>query len=136
MEINIPSEKCMIRLRVGLEKVHYGGNLVDGAFTLGLFGDLATELLIRLDGDEGLFLRYDEVEFLAPLYGGDYVEAIGLITEKGRTSRRMNFKAYRVVTFANDPKRPSAASVLDPPQLYCRALGVCVTPADLQQNSG
>jgi len=33
---------------------HYGGSLVDGAYTLGLFGDVATEVAIVGDGDEGL----------------------------------------------------------------------------------
>ena len=42
-------------------------NLVDGARMLALFGDVATELLIRHDGDEGLFRAYDAVEFLAPV---------------------------------------------------------------------
>jgi len=127
------SQKVMIRLRISMQDAHYGGNLVDGAFTLGLFGDIATELLIRRDGDEGLFLRYDEVEFLAPLYGGDYVEAVGWITDLGRTSRKMNFEAYRVIEYLNDPARPSAARVLTEPQLYCRARGVCVTPLESQR---
>ena len=58
---------------------HYGGNLVDGARILHLFGDVATELLIRMDGDEGLFAAYDSVEFLAPVRAGDYIEAEGRI---------------------------------------------------------
>ena len=128
-------EKCTISLRVSQSEAHYGGNLVDGAFTLGLFGDLATELLIRLDGDEGLFLRYDEVEFIAPLYGGDFVKAVGWIKEVGRTSRKMVFEAYRTIAYAQDPQRPSAARVLDPPKLYCKARGVCVTPLELQSKS-
>jgi 3-aminobutyryl-CoA ammonia-lyase len=125
-------EKCSIKIRVSQSEAHYGGNLVDGAFTLRLFGDLATELLIRLDGDEGLFLRYDEVEFKAPLYGGDFVKAIAWIEEVGKTSRKMIFEAFRMIEYAHDPVRPSAAKVLDPPILYCKARGVCVTPANLQ----
>ena len=76
---------------------HYGGNLVDGARLLALFGDLATELLIRLDGDEGLFRAYDAVEFLAPVYAGDYVEVEGEITRVGGTSRAMRFEARKVI---------------------------------------
>ncbi|HCJ58156.1 MAG TPA: 3-aminobutyryl-CoA ammonia lyase, partial [Clostridiaceae bacterium] len=68
-------EKAVIRLRMSAHDAHYGGNLVDGARMLGLFGDVATELLIRNDGDEGLFCAYDMVEFLAPVYAGDYIEA-------------------------------------------------------------
>jgi 3-aminobutyryl-CoA ammonia-lyase len=89
-----------------------------------------------LDGDEGLFLRYDEVEFIAPLYGGDYVKAIGWINKVGRTSRIMEFEAYRMIAYAQDPQRPSAASLLDPPELYCKARGVCVTPIEMQSKSG
>ena len=67
--------KATIRLRMSAHDAHYGGNLVDGARMLGLFGDVATELLIRHDGDEGLFRAYDSVEFLAPVFAGDYIEA-------------------------------------------------------------
>ena len=73
--------KSTIRLRMGAEDAHYGGNLVDGAHMLHLFGDVATELLIRYDGDEGLFCAYDKVEFLAPVYAGDYIEAVGEIDQ-------------------------------------------------------
>src|SRR5207237_630877 len=75
-----PGGEVRIRLRMSQADAHYGGNLVDGARMLSLFGDVATELLIRLDGDEGLFRAYDSVEFLAPVYAGDYIEAVGKIT--------------------------------------------------------
>ena len=84
-----------IRLRMSSHDAHYGGNLVDGARMLGLFGDVATELLIRLDGDEGLFRAYDSVEFLAPVYAGDFIEAEGVITDVGNTSRKMRFRRAR-----------------------------------------
>ena len=66
---------AMIRLRMSMQDAHYGGNLVDGARLLGLFGDVATELLIMNDGDEGLFVAYDSVEFTAPVFAGDFIEA-------------------------------------------------------------
>lgn len=84
-------DKVMIRLRMGAHDAHYGGNLVDGAKMLQLFGDVATELLIRNDGDEGLFCAYDNVEFKAPVFAGDYIEAVGEITHVGNTSRKMTF---------------------------------------------
>ena len=84
-------EKVMIRVRLSAHHAHYGGGLVDGAYCMQLFGDVATELLIRNDGDEGLFRAYDNVEFLAPLYAGDYIEVTGWITSTGNTSRRMDF---------------------------------------------
>ena len=83
------------RLRMSSHDAHYGGNLVDGARMLALFGDVATELCILHDGDEGLFRAYDSVEFLAPVHAGDFIEAEGEITEVGRTSRKMRFEARR-----------------------------------------
>lgn len=106
---------------------HYGGNLVDGARMLALFGDVATELLIRLDGDEGLFVAYDSVEFLAPVYAGDFIEAEGRIVKTGNTSRRMQFEARKVIA-ARPEVNASAADVLEPPVVVCRASGTCVTP--------
>ena len=120
--------QAMIRIRLSSAEAHYGGNLVDGARVLALFGDVATELLIRLDGDEGLFLRYDEVEFLAPVYAGDYIEAVGEIVRIGNTSRTIRFEARKVIEARPEKSRPSAASFLDPPIITTRAKGVCVTP--------
>jgi 3-aminobutyryl-CoA ammonia-lyase len=108
---------------------HYGGDLVDGARMLALFGDVATELLIRLDGDEGLFVAYDSVEFLAPVFAGDYIEAEGHITRIGKTSRAMTFEARKVIA-ARPDLGASAADVLETPAIVCRASGTCVTPKD------
>ena len=83
--------RAMIRMHMSSHDAHYGGGLVDGARMLNLFGDVATELLIRLDGDEGLFRAYDSVEFLAPVKAGDFIEATGEITAVGNTSRKMTF---------------------------------------------
>ena len=120
-------EVC-IRLRMSAHDAHYGGSLVDGARILGLFGDVATELLIRHDGDEGLFVAYDLVEFLAPVYAGDYIEARGRITRVGNRSRTMEFTAHKVIA-ARPERSPSAADVLEPALLVVRASGTCVAPA-------
>ena len=125
--------KVMVRLRMGSHDAHYGGNLVDGARILGLFGDVATELLIRNDGDEGLFVAYDMIEFKAPTYAGDYIEAFGEIVSQGNTSRKMIFEAYKVVQSLNDPANPSAAAVVGPPLLVCKASGTCVVPVGKQR---
>ena len=117
----------MIRLRMSAHDAHYGGNLVDGARMLALFGDAATELLIRMDGDEGLFVAYDNVEFLAPVYAGDYIEAEGWIENVGNTSRKMRFEARKVIEARPDVNE-SAAEVLAEPIIVCRASGTCVTP--------
>ncbi len=112
---------------------HYAGGLVDGARMLNLFGDVATELLIRHDGDEGLFRAYDSVEFLAPVYAGDYIEATGTITKVGNTSRKMTFEARKVIQLNQELGSESSAEVLDEPIVVCRASGTCVTPADKQR---
>ena len=126
--------KVVLRLRMGTHDAHYGGDLVDGARMLGLFGDVATELLIRLDGDEGLFRAYDAVEFLAPVYAGDYIEAEGTITQIGNTSRKMTFEARKVIR-TEPTVSASAAVVLDPPVVVCKASGTCVTPKDKQRRA-
>ena len=100
-----------IRVRMSAHDAHYGGNLVDGAKMLELFGDVATELLIRRDGDEGLFCAYDMVEFKAPVYAGDFIEATGEIVSEGNTSRKMVFEARKVIT-ARPDINDSAAEVL------------------------
>ncbi len=125
----------MIRLRMSSQDAHYGGNLVDGAHMLALFGDVATELLIMQDGDEGLFCAYDNVEFLAPVYAGDYIEAVGEITKVGNTSRKMVFEARKVVRPRPDISA-SAADVLEEPIVVCRASGTCVVPKQCQRKNG
>jgi 3-aminobutyryl-CoA ammonia-lyase len=124
--------KVTIRLRMSQADAHYGGSLVDGARMLALFGDVATELLIRHDGDEGLFRAYDAVEFLAPVHAGDFVEATGEIATVGATSRAMKFEAWKVVSPRPD-LNDSAAEVLVEPVLVCRASGTCVVPKAKQR---
>ena len=124
--------KSLIRVRMGTGDAHYGGNLVNGAKMLDLFGDVATELLIRYDGDEGLFVAYDNVEFLAPVYAGEFIEAEGEIVSTGNSSRKMVFTARKVI-------RPlpeisvSAAEALEEPVVVCRASGTCVVPKAQQR---
>lgn len=125
-------EEVIIRLRMSSQDAHYGGNLVDGARMLGLFGDVATELLIRNDGDEGLFRAYESVEFLAPVYAGDYIEAVGKIVKVGNTSRKMVFEARKVIRPRTDINE-SAADFLETPIVVCRAIGTCVVPKDKQR---
>ena len=124
--------KSMIRVRMSAGDAHYGGNLVDGAHMLAIFGDVATELLIIQDGDEGLFCAYDNVEFLAPVHAGDFIEAVGEITHVGNTSRKMVFEARKVIAPRPDVS-PSAADVLPEPVVVCRASGTCVTPKGCQR---
>src|SRR6185437_8544280 len=124
-----------LRLRMSSHDAHYAGGLVDGARMLGLFGDVATELLIRLDGDEGLFRAYSSVEFLAPVFAGDYIEVTGKITRVGKTSRDMEFEARKVIQPLSPEKggkAVSSAEVLAKPVVVCRAKGTCVTPQELQ----
>lgn len=123
----------LIRLRISAHEAHYAGGLVDGARMLNLFGDVATELLIKSDGDEGLFVAYDSVEFLAPVHAGDYIEATGRIVAMGKSSRKMQFEAHKVIASVPVAGQPSAADVLAAPVLVCRASGTCVVPAACQR---
>jgi 3-aminobutyryl-CoA ammonia-lyase len=106
---------------------HYAGNLVDGAYALALFGDVATELCIRTDGDEGLFAGYSEVRFVAPIHAGDVVEATGTISRVGNRSRTVEFSCT-VVCRGRPDRSASAAEVLDPPIVAVVATGTVVVP--------
>ncbi len=106
---------------------HYGGNLVDGAYGLGMFGDVATELLIHTDSDEGLFAGYSSVEFAAPIQAGDVVEATATLVRIGKRSREIEFEA-RVVCRSAPDRGPSAADVLAEPIVVTRARGTVVAP--------
>lgn len=125
----------MLRVRMSEHDAHYAGGLVDGARILQLIGDVATELLIRHDGDEGLLRAYETVEFLKPVFAGDFLEVYGEIVEVGNTSRKMKFEVYKVITNARIAEQPSACDVLDPPQLVARASAVCVVPKERQRRS-
>jgi len=123
--------QAKLRVRMSSQDAHYAGNLVDGARILNLFGDVATELTIRYDGDEGLLRAYDNVEFIAPVHGGDFIEVTGKITEVGNTSRKIVFEAYKVI--APSPDHQSACDVLDPPILVAKASGTCVVTKEKQR---
>lgn len=130
--LDTPEYTSTLRVRLSANNAHYGGNLVNSAFMLSLFGDIATELAILCDGDEGLLAGYESVEFLAPLYAGDFVEATGRITHIGRTSRRIEFEAYKVIVPRRDIS-DSAADVLDMPVLVGRAVGTTVVKREQQR---
>ena len=106
---------------------HYGGNLVEGAYVLGLFGDVATEVCIRTDRDEGLLASYADVQFLAPVLAGDVLEVEGTVIRVGARSRVLQLEA-RVVCRGDPQRSPSAADVLDPPVVAMRAVGTVVVP--------
>jgi 3-aminobutyryl-CoA ammonia-lyase len=116
------------RRYVSAADAHYGGNLVDGAFVLALFGDVATEACIRMDADEGLFASYSDVRFRAPVLGGDVIETTATVVRVGRRSRELAFEA-RVVCRANPQHGPSASDVLDEPVVVVTAQGTVVVPA-------
>lgn len=121
-----------LRVRMSIQDAHYGGNLVDGAKVLGLFGDAATALLVCQDGDEGLFVAYESVEFKAPVYAGDFLEIFAKIVSVGNTSRAMTFEARKIITAAPELS-PSAADYLSTPILVASARGTCVVPKDRQR---
>ncbi|MGL5858602.1 MAG: hotdog domain-containing protein [Angustibacter sp.] len=104
---------------------HYAGDLVDGAYVLGCFGDVATEVCIRTDGDEGLFASYTEVQFLGPVRAGDVLETTARVVRIGRRSRDVEFEA-RVLCRARADLDPSRSEVLHPPAMVVTARGTVV----------
>jgi 3-aminobutyryl-CoA ammonia-lyase len=112
------------RRYVAHSHAHYAGNLVDGAYSLGLFGDVATEMCIRTDGDEGLFASYSEVQFLGPVRAGDVLEVTAELIRVGRRSREMRFSA----TVVARGSAGSAATVLPAPIVATTATGTVVVP--------
>ncbi|MFG3706514.1 hotdog domain-containing protein [Micromonospora sp. NPDC047670] len=115
------------RRYVPYSHAHYAGNLVDGAYALGLFGDVATEVCIRTDGDEGLFASYSDVQFRAPMKAGDVLEVTATVTRVGTRSRTIDFVA-RVVCRGRPDRGESAAEVLDEPVVAVTATGTVVVP--------
>src|SRR4249920_2333981 len=130
MSEELPS--ASIRRRLGSEDAHYGGSLIAGAKQLEIVGDLITELAMRYDGDEGLFRAYESVEFLAPLFAGDWIEATGRIVSVGNTSRRCEFEVWKIGAARTDISE-SAAEFLDEPVLTLKAAGTTVVPKEHQR---
>ena len=118
-----------LRMRMGSEDAHYGGNLVAGATMMKIFGDLATEITIRHDDDEGLLAGYEMVEFKAPVYAGDFIEARGRIVKAGRRSRKCEFEAWKVIA-ARPEVDEASAELLPEPMLVARAIGTTVVPEE------
>ena len=124
--------EATLRVRMAQTDVHYGGNLVAGAKVMEIFGDLATELAIRHDGDEGLLAGYERVEFLAPVYAGDFLEATGRILRVGTTSRTCEFECRRYIQPRYELS-DSAADLLEQPVVTTRATGTFVVKKDHQR---
>jgi len=123
--------EATLRLRVGSEDAHYG-TIAAGAFVMQLFGDLATELTVRRDGDEGLLPAYERVEFLVPVRPGDFLECRATIVREGRTSRTFQAEAWKVIETRYDVAE-SAADVLEEPVLVARATGTTVVQERFQR---
>ena len=120
------NEAVSLRVRVSEKDVHYAGGLVNGAWVLSMFGDVATEVCIRYDGDESLLAAYQEVQLLAPVSAGDYIEAAGKIIKVGNTSRTIALEATRYIVSAGISEQPSAADVLPEPEVVAKATMVTV----------
>jgi len=116
------------RRYVPYSHAHYGGNLVDGAYSLAAFGDVATEMCIRTDGDEGLFASYSDVQFRAPVRAGDCIEIEATLVRVGSRSREMSFEV-RVMTRSSPASGESAAELLNEPIVATTARGVVVVPS-------
>jgi len=128
-------EKVVLKLRVSEEDVHYAGGLVAGSYVLGLFGDAATEITIRYDGDEGLLAAYNKVELESRVHAGDFLEVSGWISKVGKTSRVIELEAKRYIKVVGTPQE-SSADYLAKPELVARAEMVGVVPKNCQRYSG
>ena len=122
-----------LRVRISANDVHYAGDLLDGAHIMQLFGDVATELTIRFDGDEGLLRAYEKVEFLEPVHGGDFLEVVGKIVSVGNTSRKIIFEAFKIISSSQNKTQESACDVLTPPILVAKAIGTAVVTKNKQR---
>lgn len=129
--------ESVLRYRMNEEDGHYLGGIVAPNKHLDIYGDVGTELCVLQDGDESLFAGYKDVEFLAPLYVGDYIECRGRIIKVGNSSRKCEFETYKVATPARRNGKPDAAindvEVLDPPVLIARAIGTLVVKKPCQR---
>ncbi len=124
--------KSMVRMRMHSNDAHYSGELIDGAKILQLFEDVATELLIRNDGDEGSFKGYSNVEFIEPVHAGDYVEAVGELVAFSNTTRKIVFEAKKDIIVRDDINN-SAADYLLQDIVVCRAQAICEVAKEKQR---
>jgi 3-aminobutyryl-CoA ammonia-lyase len=127
------NEKVTLRVRVSEQDVHYAGGIVNGAWLLSVFGDVATEICVRYDGDEGLLRAYSNIDLLAPIRAGDFIEVEGRLTEVGNTSRKMELLAKKVISLKSNEGQPSAAFMLDEPIVVGTATLVCVVTKEHQR---
>ena len=107
---------------------HYAGNLVDGAYVLALFGDVATEVCIQADGDEGLFASYSDVQFKEPVRAGDVLEIVCELVKVGTRSRGLDLSVLVVARGNPSDDQPGAAEILDQPLVATTATGTVVVP--------
>lgn len=133
MDMNQNSFVCELHVRISQADIHYAGNLVDGAHIMKLFGDVATQLTIQIDGDEGLLRAYENVEFLAPVHGGDFLLIRGNVTKIGKSSRQIVFEAYKTIQ-GGTGEFPSSCTILDPPLLVAKASGTSIVTKNKQKN--
>jgi len=125
-------QEAALRVRVSEKDVHYAGGLVNGAYVLGLFGDVGTEVLIRFDGDEGLLAAYSNIELISPVKAGDFLEVTGWITRVGNTSRTILLEAHRYISVTGRPFESSADYLVEP-ELVARAEMVSVVRKEQQR---
>jgi acyl-CoA hydrolase len=131
--INV-GEKATLRIRVSEKDVHYAGGLVNGAYVLGLFGDVGTEVLIRFDGDEGLLAAYNTIQLKSPVKAGDFLEVSGWVSKVGATSRTIQLEALRYIKVTGTPFESSADYLVEP-ELVARAEMISVVRKEQQRCS-
>ena len=128
--------KVTLRVRMSAGEAHYAGELVNGSHIVDFWGDVGTELCIRNDGDESLFVGYKDIEFTAPVYAGDFMEYVGWIEERGGSSRTCHFEAWKYIELARDENLAiSAANVLKEKVLCGKAVGTLVVKKAFQRGA-
>lgn len=126
--------KVSLKTRISAGEAHYAGELVEGAHIVTAWGDVGTELAIRLFGDESLFVGYSEVRYTAPVYSGDWLDYSGWIERVGNTSFTCKFEAHKYAKLSKgEGLADSAAEIIDPPELVGYATGTLMVPKDCQR---
>ena len=75
----------------------------------------------------------EKVEFLKPVYGGDFLEIKGKIIQSGSSSRQILFEAFKIITSSGDINQESALDLIEPPVLVAKAIGTTVVTKNKQR---
>lgn len=127
-----PAPSCFIETRVDS---HYPDGVVSIGTIVELFGMAGGKLSYLYDGDAGLARAYENLEFVAAAYQGDYLRVTCTLLEVGRTSRKRLYEAHVVARQHGIGTSPSHGEILEAPILVARAVGTVVVPLAVQRKT-